>query len=129
MEEINSEEVWYTHTLSKWKRAIIDVKDVMALLKYRDVRSVLNWCKEHDVFVLNQGNTQVVNQAEFILAFYKPFLKHLKRTKENWKELFMDYVCGNVSGILSVKRDKPISNHYSPKTKLETSFLKKMKNL
>ena len=129
MEEINSEGVWYTPTLSTWKQVIIDVKDVMTVLKYRDIRSVLNWCKQHEVFVLSQGNTQVVNHVEFIFAFYKPFLMHLKRTKKNWKELFVHYVCGNVSDILIQNEDKPIPHHYSPKTELETAFLKKLKKL
>jgi hypothetical protein len=130
MEDFKSEGESYTLILSKWKRVIIDIGEVMTILKYRDVRSVLNWCKQHNVFVLNQGNTQVVNQVEFILAFYKPFMHHLKRTKENWKDLFVDYVCGNVKGVVGDKDDiKKSMTSYKPQSEMETSFLQKMKNL
>ena len=131
MEDFKSEGEAYTLTLSKWKRVIMDVKEIMTVLKYKDVRSVLNWCNEHGVFVLNQGNIQVVNQVEFILAFYKPFMHHLKRTKENWKELFVDYVCGNVKNLVGIekqeKEEEQSSENYVRRSDIESSFLEKMK--
>ena len=116
--------------LSNWQDTIIDLHVIKSVLNYRDVRSVLKWCRENEVYVLSQGNTQVVNLIEFILAFYKPYLEHLQRTKENWKTLFWNYVCANVNGILSEKREqREIANQYKPKTNVELSFLQKMKNL
>lgn len=113
-----------------WQDTIIDLHAIKSVLNYRDVRSVVKWCRENEVYVLSQGNTQVVNLIEFILAFYKPYLEHLKRTKENWKTLFWDYVCGNMNGILTEKREqREIANQYKPKTNVERSFLQKMKNL
>lgn len=118
-------------TLGNWQDAIVDLHLVKSVLNYRDVRSALNWCKAHEVYVLSQGKTQVVNLIEFILAFYKPYLEHLKRTKkENWKTVFLNYVSANVSGILSEKREQQQKkNQYKPKTNVETAFLKKMKDL
>jgi hypothetical protein len=116
--------------LSNWQDTIIDLHVIKSILNYRDIRSVLKWCRANEVFVLSQGNTQVVNLMEFILAFYKPYLEHLKRTKENWKTLFWDYVCANVSGMLTEKGEQlEIANQYKPKTSVERSFLQKMKNL
>jgi hypothetical protein len=116
--------------LSNWQDTIIDLHVIKSVLNYRDIRSVLKWCRENEVYVLSQGNVQVVNLIEFILAFYKPYLEHLKRTKENWKTLFWDYVCANVNGMLTEKREqRETTNQYKPKTSVETSFLKKMKDL
>ncbi len=118
--------------LDNWRYAIVDLHEIKSVLRYDDIRSVLKWCRTNEVFVISQGNAQVVNLIEFILAFYKPFLEHLKRTKENWKTLFWNYVCANVSEILSEKKEqeqKLKTNQYRPKTKIETAFLKKMKDL
>lgn len=116
--------------LSNWQDTIIDLHVLKSVLNYRDIRSVLKWCRDNEVYVLSQGNAQVVNLIEFILAFYKPYLEHLKRTKENWKTLFWDYVCANVNGILAEKREqREMANQYKPKTNVERSFLQKMKNL
>lgn len=130
MEDLTFESQDFVPMLSNWQDTIIDLHEVKVVLNYRDIRSVLKWCRENEVFVLSQGNTQVVNLIEFILAFYKPYLEHLKRTKENWKTLFWDYVCANVNGILTDKREQlEIANQYKPKTNVEQSFLQKMKNL
>ncbi len=90
----------YAHGLEQWKRFILDIREVMQLLKYKDVRSAIKWCEDNDVFVFTQGNTQIVTQVEFILAFYKPFIDHLKRTQENWKELFVSYISGDVRSFV-----------------------------
>lgn len=130
MEDLTFESQDFVPMLSNWQDTIIDLHEVQVVLNYRDVRSVLKWCREHEVYVLTQGNAQVVNLIEFILAFYKPYLEHLKRTKENWKTLFWDYVCANVNSILTEKREqREIANQYKPKTNVERSFLQKMKNL
>ena len=130
MEDLAFESQDFVPMLSNWQDTIIDLHVLKSILNYRDVRSVLKWCREHEVYVLSQGNAQVVNLIEFILAFYKPYLEHLKRTKENWKTLFWDYVCANVHGILTEKREqREIANQYKPKTNVERSFLQKMKNL
>lgn len=130
MEDLAFESQDFVPMLSNWQDTIIDLHVLKSILNYRDVRSVLKWCREHEVYVLTQGNAQVVNLIEFILAFYKPYLEHLKRTKENWKTLFWDYVCANVNGILTEKREqREIANQYKPKTNVERLFLQKMKNL
>lgn len=130
MEDRNSGRESYGHRLAKWERMIIDVKDVMKVLGYKNVRSVLTWCEKNNVFVLSQGNKQVVNSVEFIIAFYTPFIHHLKRTRENWKELFMGFVCGDVIGV--IEDDSPCKKtfrSYIPKSEIESSFLQKLKDV
>ena len=130
MEDLTFDNQDYIPMLDNWQYAIVDLHEIKLVLHYQDLRSVLKWCRENEVYVLSQGNAQVVNLIEFILAFYKPYLDHLKRTKENWKTLFWDYVCANLSGILAEKREqRGIANQYKPKTNVETAFLKKMKDL
>lgn len=131
MEDLTFDSHDYIPMLDNWQDTIVDLHVIKSVLNYRDIRSVLNWCLVNNVFVLNQGKAQVVNLIEFILAFYKPYLDHLKRTKkENWKTVFLNYVSANVSGILSEKREQQQKkNQYKPKTNVETSFLKKMKDL
>lgn len=130
MEDLTFESQDFVPMLSNWQDTIIDLHVIKSVLNYRDIRSVLKWCRENEVYVLSQGNVQVVNLIEFILAFYKPYLEHLKRTKENWKTLFWDYVCANVNSILTERKEqREIANQYKPKTNLERSFLQKMKNL
>lgn len=133
MEDFAPDGTSYIHTSIRWKHAIIELEEVMVLLKYKDVRSVLKWCKKHKVFVLNQGNAQVVNHIEFVLAFYRPYMEHLKQTKENWKELFVDYVCGNVINILGgekVKsRDPDQDSEVIRSSRRKSAFLEKVKNL
>lgn len=130
MEDLAFESHDYIPMLENWQDTIIDLYVIKSVLNYRDVRSALRWCNENEVFVISQGKTQVVNLIEFILAFYKPYLEHLKRTKENWKTLFWNYVLANISGILDEKREqRETANQYKPKTNVEQSFLKKMKDL
>lgn len=130
MEDLTFESQDFVPMLNNWQDTIISLHVLKSILNYRDIRSVVKWCRENEVFVLSQGNAQVVNLIEFILAFYKPYLEHLKRTKKNWKTLFWDYVCANVHGILTEKREqREIANQYKPKTNVERSFLQKMKNL
>jgi hypothetical protein len=113
-----------------WSKLIIDINELMTILKYKDVRSVIKWCNDHDVFILSQGNTQVVNQVEFILAFYRPFIEHLKQTQENWKERFQDYIKGNLINLIDGEEStKPPPSNYRPQSALEQSFLQKMKSL
>lgn len=115
---------------NKWSKLIIDLNEIMDVLKYKDIRSVIKWCKDHNVFVLNQGKTQVVNHIEFILAFYRPFMEHLKQTQDNWKERFVDYVLGNMENLIEVDETPNIPRStYEPRSKLEKAFLQKMNSL
>lgn len=114
----------------EWQNAIIELKEIKKVLNYQDIRSVCNWCKKNNVFVLSQGNTQVVNLIEFILAFYKPYIDHLRKTEANWKTLFLKNIKANLDEILDDKDElKSSQNNYKPKSNLEKSFLKKLKEL
>ncbi len=113
-----------------WSRLIIDVNEIKVVLKYKDIRSVIKWCNHHNVFVLNQGKTQAVNHIEFILAFYRPFMEHLKQNQENWKERFLDYILGNMTNLIDgAEKPRIEQSSYKPKSALEKAFLQKMKTL
>ena len=130
MEDLESDGTRYIHTITGWRRSLLNLTEAKALLNYRDIRSVLKWCEDNDVFVIEQGNTKVVNLAEFILAFYKPFILHLKHSKENWKELLMSYVCADMTELIddgtSIRR---LKNPAPKKSDIESSFIKKMRGL
>ena len=100
------------------------------ILGYKDMRSVIEWCEKNGVYIMHQGNRQVVNSCEFLLSFYKPFINHLKSKHENWKELFINYLDGNLVEILSCSASKILpSKPYRAKSVNEKSFLQKLKDL
>ena len=108
----------------------LGLDELKKMLNYKDNRSVINWCQNNEVYLISQGNTHVVNRTEFKLAFYKPLIDRLKRTKENWKEIVSAYLNGKIENLLIdfASNKKPVS-HYSPKSKIEKSFLQKMKKI
>ena len=94
------------------------------------MRSVVEWCEKNGVFIMHQGNRQLVNNCEFLLSFYKPYMNHLKNKHENWKELFINYLNGNLVEILSCSTSKlPLSKPYKANSINEKSFLQKLKDL
>jgi len=107
---------------------------VKQMLNYSDSRSALNWCKENGVFVIHQGNAKVVSRVEFLLAFQKPLIEHLKRNHKNWKDRLSNYMKLNLNdSILSEYNSDTIETHvttnYKPKSEIEKSFLKNIKEL
>lgn len=77
------------------KYSYLTIEHLRLLLGYDDIRSVKLWCEKNGVFILKQGKARLVNGAEFMLTFYKPFIEHLKAKHGNWKERFHDYIEGN----------------------------------
>jgi len=128
----NSESSHYISQCSGYSMGLMEIIKLKNILNYKDLRSVINWCTKNDVFVIQQGNKQFVNQWEFILSFYKPFIKHLKRKHKNWKEMFLNYLNGELGQLLVIPTESPqiiSSTNYKPKTKSQISFLNKMKNI
>lgn len=78
----------------------LTIEHLRILLGYDDLRSVKLWCEKNGVFILKQGNATLVNGAEFMLSFYRPFIEHLKQKHSNWKERFINYIEGNLGGLL-----------------------------
>jgi len=108
----------------------LGLDELKRMLNYKDNRSVINWCQNNSVYVISQGNNHVVNRSEFKLAFYKPLIDRLKKTKENWKELVTNYLSGQIDALLTDSgTDKPVISKYSPKSQIEKSFLNKMKKI
>ena len=108
----------------------IELKGLKKILNYKDLRSVINWCKMKGVFVLGQGNNQFVNKYEFLLAFHKPFIKDLKSKHKNWKEMFVGYLKGDMVSLLAGDTENSaISKPYRPNSKTEVSFLDKIRKL
>lgn len=118
----------YISKTSQNANSVLELKEIKRMLNYKDFRSVSKWCDKNDVFVYSQGNAQIVNKAEFLLAFHKPFIIHLQRTKKNWQDLFEQYVNGNLGGLVEATEQKN-SVRYKPKTQIEKSFLNKIKGL
>ena len=108
---------------------LVRVSEIKKMLNYKDLRSVVNWCRKNSVFVIEQGNSMFVCKSEFLIAFQKPFIEHLKRTYENWKERFENYMDSNYQNLLGAKKEVIKSTSYTPTSKIEKSFLNKMKNL
>ncbi|MBD3637413.1 MAG: hypothetical protein HUJ25_08680 [Crocinitomicaceae bacterium] len=109
--------------------SVMELTEIKEMLNYRDLRSVLKWCAKNAVFVFNQGNMQLVNRSEFLLAYHKPFIIHLQERCENWQEEFLKYVHGDLEGLVkNSKKNAPVPS-YIPRSKVEKSFLNKMKKL
>ena len=108
----------------------LSLSKLQNILGYKDMRSVFQWCKQNRVCIFHQGNRKLVNTGEFILSFYRPFIKHLKSKHENWKQVFIGYLNGNLKDALESPHDeKEIRTKYTPKSESETIFLGKLKNL
>lgn len=112
----------------------LTLNQVKQMLNYSDSRSARNWCNENGVFVIHQGNAKIVNRVEFLLAFQKPLIEHLKRTHKNWKERLSNYMNLNLNdSILSENNsdtsETQVTTNYKPKSEIEKSFLKNMKEL
>lgn len=128
----NPESSHYISKCSGNSMGLMEILKIKNILNYKDLRSVINWCTKNDVFIIQQGNKQFVNQWEFILSFYKPFIQHLKRKHKNWKDMFLNYLNGELGQLLADSSEKSItiqSTNYKPKTKKQISFLDKMKNI
>ena len=111
---------------------LIDIKVVQNILKYEDLRSTLNWCRKNGLFVLNQGRSRTVNEIEFILSFYQPYIQNLKKKHKNWREKFINYIEGNFYQLLSSfdeKTEKNRPSNYKPKSTSTQTFLNDMKNI
>ena len=113
---------------SKYMFGLLELNVVKEILVYKDLRSVIKWCKKNDVFILHQGNGQFVNEYEFTLSLYKPFIQALKLKHSNWEDIFVNYVNGDLNQLLSVGGNKKLlSSHYKPKTSKAISFLNNIK--
>jgi len=120
----------YISGCNEKKFGVMGILRIKNILNYKDLRSVILWCRKNDVFIIHQGNRQFVNIWEFTLSFYSPFIKHLKQNNKNWKELFLNYLNGSLSDILGESAvATSITSAYSPNSKKETSFLNKFKKL
>lgn len=112
---------------------LMELFKVKNLLNYHDIRSVIRWCSKNHVFIIKQGNKKYVNKWEFILSFYKPFIIHLKQKHKNWKELFLHYLNGELTQLLTTSENnnptQTNKQHYKPRAKQEVSFLNTIKQL
>jgi hypothetical protein len=128
----NPESSHYISQCSGLQMGLMEIFKIKKLLNYKDLRSVIHWCTKNDVFIIHQGNKQFVNKWEFILSFYKPFIKHLKRKHKNWKDMFLNYLNGEVNHLLATSNeDATISTtrNYKPIDKVGADFLKNINEL
>lgn len=111
-------------------KEFMELNQVKHALKYRDFRSVIQWCQENNVFINHQGNRKLVNRVEFLLSFHKPFLNHLKRIHTDWKERFIAFLNGDLKTLIQTEKElKQRESNYKPKQRAEVSFLNNIKNL
>ena len=133
-EEINNSLEKNSNELSKngVLFGLMELLKVKTILNYSDLRSTANWCRKNKVFIMKQGNKKYVNKWEFILSFHKQFIKHLKEKHDNWKEVFLGYMKGDLGNLLGSSKEEEkttTSISYKPKNKGEASFLNKMKKI
>jgi hypothetical protein len=127
---LNPSNSHYIENSSGLSMGLMGILKIKNILNYKDLRSVIHWCIKNDVFIIHQGNKQFVNKWEFILSFYKPFIKHLKKKHDNWKEVFLGYVKGDLGILLGDSKEEIITpTNYKAKNKSEVSFLAKMKKI
>lgn len=116
-------------------KGLLQIEEVKKILNYKDLRSTINWCVQHHVFVIQQGNSKSVCKSEFLLAFQKPYIEHLKSRFENWQEKFTDYMESNYPRLLETNnaasklKNQNLSSNYKPQSEIEKLFLKNMKDL
>ena len=128
----NPETSHYISQCSGLSMGLMGILKLKNILNYKDLRSVIQWCSKNEVFIIHQGNKQFVNKWEFILSFYKPFIKHLKGKHNNWKEVFLGYLNGDLGNLLASSKEEVQNSSsvtYKPKNKKEASFLNKIKKL
>ncbi|MDP1881020.1 MAG: hypothetical protein Q8K60_08795 [Parachlamydiaceae bacterium] len=79
----------------------INLKVVMNILKVKDIRTVINWCKRNGIFIFKIGKEKYVNKIELELGIDKPFIESLKiKHPENWKEIYCAFKEGDYFAIL-----------------------------
>ena len=113
--------------------SFITISQVMQWLGYADPRPALLWCEKHDVFVMIRGKAKLVNRAQFTLAFYQPFLNHLrKKFPDSWAEMFRLYLNGAIeelAGLTTSSKQSVVTGRYKPASQAEIDFLNKMREL
>lgn len=119
----------YISYTKETKSSLMELWEIKNMLNYKDLRSVLRWFAQNKVFVLQQGNGQYVNRVEFLIAFHKPLIEHLKRNGKNWKQLFVHYVQGDLENLLQDENTPELVKKYKANSEAEKSFLKKIRTL
>ena len=117
------------HQYQLQDESFLNLSQIQSMLNYKDQRSVIKWCEKHNVYILHQGNSQFVNRSEFFLAFHQPFIKHLQKSTKNWQDQFLKLIKGDLKGLLRVEKGETTMSQYKPQSKIEKSFLEKMKKL
>ena len=78
----------------------IPLKEVMGILRFNDIRSVVKWCKNKSVIILKFGKEMYVNMAEFEVAMDQPLIESLKtKYPDRWKEMYAAYKKGDLASI------------------------------
>ena len=104
-----------------------DLKHIKKMLKYKTMRSVVDWCGRKKLFINRQGLSKSVNMIDFILCYYGGYISDLKKKFENWRERLEARVNDdlNLAVILNDEVDVSLKNknRYKPKSKDTQSFL------
>jgi hypothetical protein len=108
----------------------ITLKEATILLKYKDVRSTVNFCISNNVKIYQiNGGRRYVFKAEFEQARLKMFMLHLKlKYKENWSSAFEAHMKMDILSIVKIEQGISFSNRkvkerYKPKSEHAKRFL------
>lgn len=113
---------------------IILLKEVCRILHLKDIRSVINWCKKHNVQVFSElgRKSAYVIKMQFESARLRNVIIHLKeKYKDNWTQVFNAIQSNNLSQYLMIEssNEKPqVTSNYQPSGDNEKSFLSILQN-
>lgn len=84
------------------------LKELLAQLGYKDVRSVRKWCNKNAVFIIRHGKDEFVVESDFKKAFEIPFINNLKKQfGNNWEEVYRLHAEGDVLGLTALQTATP----------------------
>jgi hypothetical protein len=108
----------------------IYIEELRVILKYKDDRSIIKWCEDNDVLIIDQGASTFVFEAEFLETIERPFINKLKaRFGEDWESVYKLYKDGNIPALNILNTSSvTISSTYAPTNDVEKKYLERYKS-
>lgn len=90
---------------------VMSLQEVSTKLNYRDMRSVVKWCRMQgiEILKLDGSNKRFIMRLQFEHAMLKGLVKQLKiKYSDRWIEVFNSYIQGDlIKVILADETDMP----------------------
>jgi len=109
-----------------------DLEHIKKMLKYKTMRSVVDWCGRKKLFINRQGLSKSVNMIDFILCYYGGYISSLKKEYKNWRERLEARVNDDLNLALSLNDEESIpykNERYKSNTIKGRAFLDQLKNI